>query len=472
MYECPSTEVLEEMGFDFSTPFGMEFEFYCENADREGVAYHLSNTGLDVVSEHYNHSTRSYWKLVTDASLGDDEDEDFDCEYCECTRECDQDCAYNCTPSYNCDECIVNNWDESFGEAPECGECAENNEYPSYDCEDCSQDRWCDECCADHCDRGSGGGSSGMELVSPILVGREGLEQVYEMLNSLEALECRVDSSCGLHVHLDAGGISHASMKNLAALSLLYEPTIDGILPASRRNNCNCKTMCSSRYGQNSGATRLERLVFKFDQVEASRVTHEIISIWNDRYIKVNFEAVHDHGTVEFRQHGGTLNATKTLHWLILCTKMKKRAISRRKVTVGTEPYPSLEDMMDNLKFSSESREFWTERRDQFAEEVREGMKESERAERAEVLRHAQREHDTRVYRQEQLRWYAEFAENPPAIVFDVLRAEPVYWPADSTYPYTAARLLDYTLAPTTLTYGGFAGGYDPSVSTSWQVAI
>ena len=87
MYECPSTEALEAMGFDFNTTFGIEFEFYCADNDREGVANHLTEaTSEYVCAEHYNHHTRSYWKIVTDASLGEEEDGDYDCEDCECER--------------------------------------------------------------------------------------------------------------------------------------------------------------------------------------------------------------------------------------------------------------------------------------------------------------------------------------------------------------------------------------------------
>ena len=462
MYECPSTEALEAMGFDFNTTFGMEFEFYCVDGDREDVANHLTyRTGVDVSAEHYNHTTRSYWKIVTDASLGEEDGGEYDCYDCECERECDSDCSNTCNPTYDCDNCLVHTWEENgLDEAPECDDCQDLCEDVTYECEDCEQDRYCDECCSDHCDRGPGSGGAGMELVSPILKGREGVAQMYDLLNALRDLDVMVDNSCGLHIHLDGGSFTHRAMKNLAALAMKYEPTIDSILPESRRHNSNCKSMCSRRWGQDGGS-RLERLARKFAQVESAEMTRHITDIWNDRYVKVNFEALRDHGTVEFRQHGGTLNADKTLQWVTLCMQMKRRAMRRPSVRMlENETYPALETMMDELRFGEECRVFWTERRDLFAEDVARNRTDEEREELRQAARRAQCEHDERVRMQEQLRWNAESDANPAVPLMDVLHAEPVEYslqyfthPGDEVYADWLFGVSSTPLAPLRMAY-------------------
>ena len=212
-----------------------------------------------------------------------------------------------------------------------------------------------------------------MELVSPILQGYNGLREVHAMLKTLEDLDCNVDESCGLHIHLDGESLSYRAVKQLTSLYVKYESTIDSILPRSRRNNSNCKSMCGQRWGSRDygqEAPRLERLAQRFDLIESATVREELLGIFRDRFIRLNLEALHDHGTVEFRQHGGTLNFEKTIHWIILCMSMRRRAKLVRKVCLGTDKYPSLDTMMDDLKVSEQSREFWEKRRLQFATEI------------------------------------------------------------------------------------------------------
>lgn len=256
-----------------------------------------------------------------------------------------------------------------------------------------------------------------MELVSPILQGYKGLQQVHRLLSALEGLDCHVDETCGMHIHLDGESLLYSATKNLAALYVKYEATIDSILPASRRQNCHCKSMCCERWGSRGygiDIPRLDRLARRFDEISSANVLHELQAVWRDRFIKLNFEAMSDHGTVEWRQHGGTLNFEKTLHWTILCMKMRLRAEAGLPVTLANEQYPSLESMMDELLFSSESREFWTNRRDQFATDVREYRDRNDAADRERQTYRERQEHDERVSAQEALRWNAERDEQPP----------------------------------------------------------
>lgn len=53
--------------------FGIEMEFTAA-VNKEQVARALSDNGVPTVSEHYNHSTRRHWKIVTDSSVRADHD--------------------------------------------------------------------------------------------------------------------------------------------------------------------------------------------------------------------------------------------------------------------------------------------------------------------------------------------------------------------------------------------------------------
>lgn len=59
-------------------------------------------------------------------------------------------------------------------------------------------------------------GDNSFELVSPILQGEQGLEEVEKVCWVLELCDVRVNDSCGLHVHMDAATFDLATWKTLS----------------------------------------------------------------------------------------------------------------------------------------------------------------------------------------------------------------------------------------------------------------
>lgn len=62
-----TTASLPEIDYTFNRRFGIEIEAY--NCTRDRLARELREAGINVGVEGYGHTTRNYWKLVTDASL-------------------------------------------------------------------------------------------------------------------------------------------------------------------------------------------------------------------------------------------------------------------------------------------------------------------------------------------------------------------------------------------------------------------
>ena len=87
-------------------------------------------------------------------------------------------------------------------------------------------------------------GSCGLELVSPVLEGEAGIEEVRIAATALEAAGAQVDKRCGLHVHFDARSMNLKAVKNLFKLWLKFEDVLDTFQPQSRRGNNNtyCRT--------------------------------------------------------------------------------------------------------------------------------------------------------------------------------------------------------------------------------------
>ena len=75
-------------------------------------------------------------------------------------------------------------------------------------------------------------GSCGAEIVSPILKGEEGLQQVREVCAVLNQIGCRVNRSTGVHVHHGFVNGTFAQMRSILFLYAKLQPYINAMLPS------------------------------------------------------------------------------------------------------------------------------------------------------------------------------------------------------------------------------------------------
>ena len=210
-----------EFNFSFNRNFGIEIEAY--NVDMIELKRKLNEAGIRTEAEGYNHTTRDYWKVVSDGSLT---------------------------------------------------------------------------------------GSKTFELVSPILNGQDGLNQLQTVSRVLKSLNAKINKSCGLHVHFDADGFGIKTWRNLYKNYAKVEDSIDAFLPESRRKNNNtyCKSMKVPNYES------------KIDRATTLKEIERAITFEN-RYFKLNTQAYWRHRTVEFRQHSGTIEFEKISNWILFLTR-------------------------------------------------------------------------------------------------------------------------------------------------------
>ena len=150
-------------------------------------------------------------------------------------------------------------------------------------------------------------GNNTFELVSPILHGESGLEELEKVCWVLELCDVKVNDSCGLHVHMEAAEFDLQTWKNLIITYKRLEGVIDNFMPRSRRNNRYCKGLSAITEASINRAANIGQLRAAFQ---------------NNRYHKINLEAYARHRTVEFRQHGGSTNFTKMSAWIHFLAKM------------------------------------------------------------------------------------------------------------------------------------------------------
>lgn len=161
--------------------------------------------------------------------------------------------------------------------------------------------------------------SCGEEIVSPILSGDEGLEQIEKVCTVLNLLDCKVNKNCGLHVHLDARDLAPEQVIKVVAGYARYEGLFDALQPESRRldNNGYCRSL-----------RRMYQHRSKLGKFSLEDVRSEVFG--NDRYRKLNLESLSRHGTIEFRQHAGTINAEKIINWINLLMVFTEKVIETK----------------------------------------------------------------------------------------------------------------------------------------------
>lgn len=179
------------------------------------------------------------------------------------------------------------------------------------------------------------------ELVSPPLKGKEGLEElkkVMEVMNRIGA----VNKTCSIHVHHDIHDYNGNDLFRAVWLYTAYEETIDTLFPESRRadNNYYCGSLKTKM--------NVHRFRNYYEQHKNKQTLNkfEVNNLFNyDRYVKLNLKSIVDHGTLEFRQHAGSLEFEKIYNWILLSQRIVEICKTPIHVRGGVE------DNWNNLKY-------------------------------------------------------------------------------------------------------------------------
>lgn len=252
-------------GFD-SLTFGVEIEcLFSSSNSMRSIATAISQAGVLCEVEHYNHSRRGHWKVVTDASV-----------------------------------------------------------------------------------------SGGCEIVSPPLRGESGFAQLRKVCDVLTSLRCRVNRSCGFHVHVGAGDWQIEHFKNLVKLYASAEDAIDSFMSPSRRASANtyCRSLKSRiRTDLLASATNVGQIAHAIRQTEGAANARGA-----GRFCKLNLQSFWQHGTVEFRQHQGTVEAIKAENWTRLCLRLVLTA------KAGEKTVSSVEELLTAVQASDVERSYFSGR--------------------------------------------------------------------------------------------------------------
>ena len=140
----------------------------------------------------------------------------------------------------------------------------------------------------------------GRELISPILQGDEGFAEIREMCSYASDHDWRTDSSCGLHVHIDARDLSSEQALQIAYAYRRSYPLWKKFVGRQRAGN----SMCGSPQYNARDIRDIEHIE---DFVES-----------RDRFEFVNWRSYLRHGSIEIRAYRGSLQPREICNWVSL----------------------------------------------------------------------------------------------------------------------------------------------------------
>lgn len=181
-----------------------------------------------------------------------------------------------------------------------------------------------------------------VELVSPIC-GYDDIETIQEIVRKLKEKGARVNSSCGIHIHINASTHDARTLRNITNIMASKEDLIYKALKVRvSRENRYCKKV-DKRF--------LEEL-----NRRKPKTLNDVKNIWyngydgsdehyhDSRYHCLNLHSVFEKGTIEFRLFNGTLHAGKIKAYIQFCLAISHQALtqrcaSKRKTISSNEKY-------------------------------------------------------------------------------------------------------------------------------------
>ena len=153
-------------------------------------------------------------------------------------------------------------------------------------------------------------GFYGVEIVSPVLRGEDGLRQVVAVCKWLKSLRARVNGSTGMHVHVGFAGQTSKRIGMLVGLMAFHEVAFYSVTGTKARELAN--------YARPIKADE------SFKAVAAQNGTVR----GTQRYRSLNLNNLgHGKNTVEFRTFAGTTNYIKAVGYIRMCLALVERCL-------------------------------------------------------------------------------------------------------------------------------------------------
>lgn len=168
--------------------------------------------------------------------------------------------------------------------------------------------------------------SSSFELVSPILKGHDGHDQLKRAIKVLNDIKFKSNDTCGLHMHVSLEETTLEQKKNLVKALYNNRKELDGLVHPERRGD------------QNKFALAIDGI--DIGAVDGASTTKELVEIINpglNRNSKFDMTGLVSPGgapTIQYRLAGGANYLASTSDYAIILANFTQQALDNPEVTV------------------------------------------------------------------------------------------------------------------------------------------
>ena len=180
------------------------------------------------------------------------------------------------------------------------------------------------------CENRSGQNASSLysvEFVSPICT-YDDIETIQELVRSLRGAGARVNSSCGIHVHINASPHTPKTLRNIVNIMASKEDLLYKSLKVSVSREHYCQKMDTRFLDEinNRPPMSMEQLKSMwYDGYDYSYRHYD-----DTRYHALNLHSVFNKGTIEFRLFNSSLHAGVVKSYLQLCLAISHQALIQK----------------------------------------------------------------------------------------------------------------------------------------------
>lgn len=187
--------------------------------------------------------------------------------------------------------------------------------------------------------------NNGWEYQSPIFSGCEWLEQeVKRFCYGAQKLGAKSGTDCGLHVHIDASDFTATEIETMYRNAIAIEDWHYSVLPSYRKTGTFSKPI-----------VKLQEKHGIFDK----KVLPDYWNKSNVKYCWINFLALKEHGTVEFRGHEGTTDYLAVQRWVEVLMAFTEFCKKNRLIDAGKNAVYS---MFEEMKVRPETIQYFKDK--------------------------------------------------------------------------------------------------------------
>lgn len=157
---------------------------------------------------------------------------------------------------------------------------------------------------------------SQVEIRSPVLKGEKDLQKLKNALASIINAKSKVNKSCGLHVHIDCNYFTLDQLKSFITFFILFEKQIDNFFTKDRQRNIYARSIVRSMFDNGDDSEFFRYEAKDMHKAIKKLSDQKLIDTFSDHYSRVNLMNYNSIGTVEFRQHHGSISFDEISNWI------------------------------------------------------------------------------------------------------------------------------------------------------------